>query len=168
MKSDNFPTYHFANVVDDHLMKITHVLRGEVRFFLHTIWLFKALFQLWHFSVQALHPMDGNIMSIFSNLGILVLSVQRMPWRTTIACNLVLLIYNICCQHEKKITLTVMFSKATWIKDGFEHMHHFGSLFFNRYCTCTYFSGILILAEFSADAIVLIHEYANMLNIINL
>ncbi|KAH8304011.1 hypothetical protein KR018_003316 [Drosophila ironensis] len=28
MKSDHFPTYHFANVVDDHLMGITHVLRG--------------------------------------------------------------------------------------------------------------------------------------------
>nr|XP_045599336.1 probable glutamate--tRNA ligase, mitochondrial isoform X1 [Procambarus clarkii]XP_045599338.1 probable glutamate--tRNA ligase, mitochondrial isoform X1 [Procambarus clarkii]XP_045599339.1 probable glutamate--tRNA ligase, mitochondrial isoform X1 [Procambarus clarkii] len=28
MKSDGYPTYHFANVVDDHLMKITHVLRG--------------------------------------------------------------------------------------------------------------------------------------------
>ena len=30
MKSDGFPTYHFANVVDDRLMKITHVLRGVV------------------------------------------------------------------------------------------------------------------------------------------
>ncbi|XP_041349303.1 probable glutamate--tRNA ligase, mitochondrial [Gigantopelta aegis] len=29
MKSDGFPTYHFANVVDDHLMKVTHVLRGD-------------------------------------------------------------------------------------------------------------------------------------------
>jgi len=29
LKSDGFPTYHFAVVVDDHLMKITHVLRGE-------------------------------------------------------------------------------------------------------------------------------------------
>ncbi|MES2504320.1 MAG: glutamate--tRNA ligase [Myxococcota bacterium] len=28
-KSDGFPTYHLANVVDDHLMKITHVIRGE-------------------------------------------------------------------------------------------------------------------------------------------
>lgn len=28
IKSDGFPTYHFANVVDDHLMQITHVLRG--------------------------------------------------------------------------------------------------------------------------------------------
>ena len=29
MKSDGMPTYHFANVVDDHLMKITTVIRGE-------------------------------------------------------------------------------------------------------------------------------------------
>jgi len=29
MKSDGFPTYHLANIVDDHLMKITHVIRGE-------------------------------------------------------------------------------------------------------------------------------------------
>lgn len=28
-KSDGFPTYHLANVVDDHLMGITHVIRGE-------------------------------------------------------------------------------------------------------------------------------------------
>ncbi|MFV0305841.1 MAG: glutamate--tRNA ligase [Moheibacter sp.] len=28
-KSDGMPTYHFANIVDDHLMKITHVIRGE-------------------------------------------------------------------------------------------------------------------------------------------
>jgi glutamyl-tRNA synthetase len=31
IKSDGMPTYHFANVVDDHEMGITHVLRGEVR-----------------------------------------------------------------------------------------------------------------------------------------
>ena len=30
VKSDGFPTYHFANVIDDHLMKITHVIRGVV------------------------------------------------------------------------------------------------------------------------------------------
>ena len=28
-KSDGMPTYHFANVVDDHLMEISHVIRGE-------------------------------------------------------------------------------------------------------------------------------------------
>lgn len=29
LKADGWPTYHLANVVDDHLMQITHVLRGE-------------------------------------------------------------------------------------------------------------------------------------------
>ena len=29
IKSDGIPTYHLANVVDDHLMEITHVIRGE-------------------------------------------------------------------------------------------------------------------------------------------
>lgn len=29
MKADGFPTYNFANVVDDHLMHITHVVRGS-------------------------------------------------------------------------------------------------------------------------------------------
>ncbi len=29
IKSDGFPLYHLANVVDDHLMQITHVIRGE-------------------------------------------------------------------------------------------------------------------------------------------
>ena len=28
LKSDGYPTYNFANVVDDHLMGITHVMRG--------------------------------------------------------------------------------------------------------------------------------------------
>jgi glutamyl/glutaminyl-tRNA synthetase len=29
LKSDGFPTYHLANVIDDHDMQITHVIRGE-------------------------------------------------------------------------------------------------------------------------------------------
>ncbi|KAI5967709.1 MSE1 [Candida margitis] len=29
LKNDGMPTYHFANVVDDHLMRISHVIRGE-------------------------------------------------------------------------------------------------------------------------------------------
>ena len=29
IKSDGFPTYHFASVIDDHLMDISHVIRGE-------------------------------------------------------------------------------------------------------------------------------------------
>ena len=31
LKSDGYPTYHLANVVDDHMMGVTHVLRGDVR-----------------------------------------------------------------------------------------------------------------------------------------
>lgn len=30
LKTDGFPTYHLACVVDDHCMDISHVLRGEV------------------------------------------------------------------------------------------------------------------------------------------
>lgn len=30
LKSDGLPTYHFANVIDDHYMNITHVIRGTV------------------------------------------------------------------------------------------------------------------------------------------
>lgn len=36
-KSDGLPTYHFANVVDDWEMGITHVLRGEVGGFMSSL-----------------------------------------------------------------------------------------------------------------------------------
>lgn len=36
IKRDGFPTYHFANVIDDHLMQITHVIRGAVWMNLHS------------------------------------------------------------------------------------------------------------------------------------
>ena len=29
VKNDGMPTYHFANIIDDHEMEITHVIRGE-------------------------------------------------------------------------------------------------------------------------------------------
>ena len=29
LKSDGYPTYHLANIIDDHEMEITHVIRGE-------------------------------------------------------------------------------------------------------------------------------------------
>jgi len=31
IKSDALPTYHLAHVVDDHLMRVSHVIRGEER-----------------------------------------------------------------------------------------------------------------------------------------
>ncbi len=45
IKSDGFPTYHLANVVDDHDMEITHVIRGE-EWLPSTpkhVWLYQAL-----------------------------------------------------------------------------------------------------------------------------
>lgn len=45
IKADGMPTYHFANVVDDHLMEITHVIRGEewISSTGHHLLLYKAL-----------------------------------------------------------------------------------------------------------------------------
>lgn len=33
LKSDGYPTYHLANVVDDHLMKVSHVIRYASDYF---------------------------------------------------------------------------------------------------------------------------------------
>ncbi len=45
LKADGMPTYHLANVVDDHLMKITHVIRGEewLSSTAHHVLLYRAL-----------------------------------------------------------------------------------------------------------------------------
>ena len=43
LKSDGHPTYHLANVVDDHCMKITHVIRGTVSIIIS----FDAFISLW-------------------------------------------------------------------------------------------------------------------------
>ncbi|KAL6859262.1 hypothetical protein J3F83DRAFT_717577 [Trichoderma novae-zelandiae] len=59
MKTDGFPTYHLANVVDDHLMKITHVIRGEE-------WLISTPKHV------ALYEAFGWQPPIFSHLGLLV------------------------------------------------------------------------------------------------
>jgi glutamyl-tRNA synthetase len=40
LKADGFPTYHLAVVVDDHLMEITHVVRGEEYCYLSLLMLF--------------------------------------------------------------------------------------------------------------------------------
>src|SRR5690606_7982490 len=42
-KSDGMPTYHLANIVDDHLMQITHVIRGEE--WLHSLALHELLYE---------------------------------------------------------------------------------------------------------------------------
>ena len=47
LKADGIPTYHFAHVVDDHLMHVTHVVRGDE--FLATLPLHAQLFRLLDF-----------------------------------------------------------------------------------------------------------------------
>ncbi|EPE29554.1 Nucleotidylyl transferase [Glarea lozoyensis ATCC 20868] len=44
LKTDGYPTYHLANVVDDHLMKITHVIRGSewINSTPKHMWMYKA------------------------------------------------------------------------------------------------------------------------------
>lgn len=71
IKSDGFPTYHFANVVDDHLMEVSHVFRGaewRVSTPKHLL-LYKYLNspKLQHFEIKSstisiifLAPLDGN------------------------------------------------------------------------------------------------------------
>ncbi|KAF4591455.1 glutamyl-tRNA synthetase [Ophiocordyceps camponoti-floridani] len=59
VKSDGFPTYHFANVVDDHAMAITHVIRGEE-------WLISTSKHV------ALYLAFGWKPPIFAHLGLLV------------------------------------------------------------------------------------------------
>lgn len=45
LKADGMPTYHLANIIDDHLMKITHVIRGEewLSSTAHHVLLYRAL-----------------------------------------------------------------------------------------------------------------------------
>ncbi len=51
IKADGYPTYHFASVVDDHEMEITHVVRGEE-------WLSSAPKHL-----QLYEALDGSLQS---------------------------------------------------------------------------------------------------------
>lgn len=56
-KSDGMPTYHLANIVDDHLMEITHVIRGEE--WLPSLALHRQLYDAfgWHAPVFAHLPL---------------------------------------------------------------------------------------------------------------
>lgn len=57
IKSDGYPTYNFANVIDDHLMQISHVLRGEE--YISSIPKYLALYEAlgWEPPVNATMPL---------------------------------------------------------------------------------------------------------------
>jgi glutamyl-tRNA synthetase len=52
LKTDGFPTYHLASVVDDHLMEISHVIRGEE--WLPSLPKHYALYQAFGYSVPTM------------------------------------------------------------------------------------------------------------------
>lgn len=64
LKSDDLPTYHFAHAIDDHLMKTTHVIRGEE--WLSSTPIHLQLFQVLGFKlpqyahISTIMKMDGN------------------------------------------------------------------------------------------------------------
>lgn len=49
IKSDGYPTYHFAHLVDDHLMRVTHVIRGDE--WLSSFPIHYQLFQIFNFKL---------------------------------------------------------------------------------------------------------------------
>lgn len=67
IKSDGYPTYHFANIIDDHLMNISHVLRGSewISSTIKHVQLYKAFQwsppQFLHLPLVTMH--DGSKMS---------------------------------------------------------------------------------------------------------
>ena len=56
IKQDGYPTYNFANVIDDHLMEITHVVRGNE--YLSSAPKYNRLYQAfgWYIAVYVLCP----------------------------------------------------------------------------------------------------------------
>ncbi len=72
MKSDGLPTYHLANVVDDHLMGITHVFRGEE-------WLSSAPKHLLLYSYLGWEPPKLMHLPLLRNLDKSKLSKRKNP-----------------------------------------------------------------------------------------
>ncbi|KZT57473.1 glutamyl-tRNA synthetase [Calocera cornea HHB12733] len=84
LKSDGYPTYHLANVVDDHAMEITHVLRGEE--WLPSVPLHLTLYSAfgWEPPQFAHLPLllneDGSKMSKRTGVGAFVSEYREQGW----------------------------------------------------------------------------------------
>ena len=75
LKSDGFPTYHLANVVDDHLMEISHVIRGSVASPFCTEITYTYMFKEWMSSTPqhlALYQAFGWTPPQFAHVGLLL------------------------------------------------------------------------------------------------
>jgi glutamyl-tRNA synthetase len=63
IKSDGYPTYHFAHIIDDHLMRTTHVIRGDE--WLSSVPLHLELWKLFNWDI----PQYGHISPILKQDG---------------------------------------------------------------------------------------------------
>lgn len=73
LKSDGFPTYHLAVVVDDHLMKISHVVRGEE-------WISSTPKHLVLYDYFGWEPPAIAHMSLLRNVDRSKISKRKHPW----------------------------------------------------------------------------------------
>ncbi|HEY3111620.1 MAG TPA: glutamate--tRNA ligase family protein, partial [Chloroflexota bacterium] len=71
--SDGFPTYHLANVVDDHLMEISHVIRGEE-------WISSTPKHLVLYDMFGWEPPRFAHMSLLRNVDKSKISKRKHPW----------------------------------------------------------------------------------------
>ncbi len=83
IKSDGYPTYNFANVIDDHLMHITHVVRGSE--YLSSTPKYKLLYEAfgWEVPVYVHLPLivkpDGSKISKRKAMPLLKIFLLRLP-----------------------------------------------------------------------------------------
>lgn len=73
VKSDGFPTYHLAVVVDDHLMKITHAVRGEE-------WISSTPKHLVLYEMFGWQPTQFAHLSLLRNVDKSKISKRKHPW----------------------------------------------------------------------------------------
>lgn len=108
LKSDGLPTYHFAHVVDDHLMHTTHIIRGDE--WLSSIPLHYQLFIVFGFKV----PKYAHIAPINKKEGA---TVRKLSKRHDPECN-------IEYYYEKGIPIKAMkVYLATLINSNFENWY---------------------------------------------
>jgi glutamyl-tRNA synthetase len=79
LKADGMPTYHMANVVDDHLMKITHVARGEE-------WLASVPKHILIYQYLGLEPPVFMHLSLMRNADKSKLSKRKNPTSILLLC----------------------------------------------------------------------------------
>ncbi|KAF1855263.1 hypothetical protein Lal_00022860 [Lupinus albus] len=87
IKADGMPTYHMANVIDDHLMKITHVARGEEwlasvpkHILLYRAGVHASFADAQRRQVQAFQAQEPDLDLLLFRAGLPAGSADELPW----------------------------------------------------------------------------------------